>query len=300
MSPALRSRLESIAIHYSLPIVGGVLLVAAVLKLQALVINGANGAGAFYSAVLIIGELLLGSFLCLYRPHRIVVVATASLFVGFAIYGAYLLTIGRPSCTCFGALSGGVWQSLFIDAACVALLASSLVLVPACSWTNTFGRPALRLSLQTLGIGAIAAGVLVAADSLPIVARWRGEAVRIHVSSLKDVKAQVGEERVVNMKVTNKWREPVRLVGGTFGCTCNGTRDIPMDIPPGETRTLRLVVAPLRTPGRFNIPIALFTNVPWQYEVNGVLDLNVEESPSGSLASFLAQENRNVGEKHHR
>jgi len=219
--------IQRLAVSAAIPAVGVILLVAALLKLHAMVLHGTGFADGIFKSTLVAAELVLGVLLLFAAPNRRIVEATAVLFTGFAAYSVYLIVIGRPTCNCFGVLSTRVWHSLGVDLLGLALLGSSLAFGRYHPWSMQSYRSAAWLSgcavIIALGLGPL----LAMADRRPEVAWLRGEALRIDSRSIDSVSALINEERAVTIRVTNRWSEPVKLVGGTFGCACNLTKDLP-------------------------------------------------------------------------
>jgi len=276
------------------PLVGTVLLLASLLKIHAIVLRNEGLIAITFTAMAAGVELAIGSLLLFLPPNRSIVGLTATLFLGFAGYSTYLLTVGGPTCNCFGVLSTSIWHSLYIDTSCFVLLTASLRTGRFESWSISMHHKAIMTSISAVVLGLMLALLLGITDRIPAVARLRGEAVRLDVRSLQSVGASVARTQIVPIRMTNKWREPVTLVGGSFGCACNVTDDLPATLLPGESRDIRLVISAFRKPGRFRVPVHFFTDIQWQPELYGVLDLVVSGQPRQELGSTSLRENRDV------
>lgn len=60
-----------------------------------------------------------------------------------------------------------------------------------------------------------------------------------------------GSHTSVAVAIANHGSSPVRIIGGTTSCKCVATQDLPVEIPPGEQRQIRIQVNFSGDPGPF-------------------------------------------------
>src|SRR5262249_14391851 len=148
-----------------------------------------------------------------------------------------------PSCGCFGRVAVSPWWTLALDVALIATLLSCRPL-PG----SGFLPGSIRNVLAT-GLGAVAfltaiggAFMLATDDPAAVLARLRGEpiAVKPSVSDVGDGVAQ--EQRSITVQLTNHSQRSVQIVGGTSNCACIATDDLPVAVPPHESRAIKVHV----------------------------------------------------------
>jgi hypothetical protein len=111
-------------------------------------------------------------------------------------------------------------------------------------------------------ISAILVGlaILIFGSVPAAIASLRGERISIY-PRLADVgAAEVGAERRVSLDVTNWTEQPIRLIGGTRDCSCTVLADLPITIPPKETRSLTVGIRLKGKPGIFTRKAALLVD----------------------------------------
>ena len=69
-----------------------------------------------------------------------------------------------------------------------------------------------------------------------------------------------GERRTFTVQVTNHGDRPVRVVGGTTTCACIATGDLPITVPPGESRPIEVQMTFRGGTGRFQHNFSLYTD----------------------------------------
>jgi hypothetical protein len=104
-----------------------------------------------------------------------------------------------------------------------------------------------------LGCLAILFGLAVVIFGSPVSAlAWlRGERVVLEPAVFDLGPCQTGERHAVELRLRNRSEEPVRAIGGTTSCVCVATKGFPIDVPPGEERTVPVDVVVTGNPGRF-------------------------------------------------
>ena len=81
----------------------------------------------------------------------------------------------------------------------------------------------------------------------------------------------------VTFKLTNRGKEPMRILGAAPMCTCTVPSGLPMTIPAGETRSLKVKYYPPSRLETVEIPLLLHTNLAAQRSVR--LSIRVEAPP---------------------
>ena len=122
------------------------------------------------------------------------------------------------------------------------------------------GPPTLGL-LRPIALGicgvSLALGLLTAAGSVAFgspaaaLAYLRGERLSVEPSLVDIGEGSLGEEKEAIVQVRNWAEQPVRVVGGTSDCSCVATRDLPVNLQPGEARALRFYLTMKGAPGQF-------------------------------------------------
>jgi Protein of unknown function (DUF1573) len=250
---------------------GALLLLAAALKAHGLAVAPVSAMGwlsAPWSQVALIeAEVLLG--LCLLTGVAPLGSWTAACvaFTAFAAISLYQALIGRASCGCFGRLALNPWYAFGIDVAALAALA------PSPPDLRPLWREPRTALLRPLGIatGWLAGGMLAFAGLVgaaayqygsfdAALAHFRGNRVAV-VPALVDVgDGTVGDTREATVAVTNYTDRPVRVIGGTSDCSCVVTENLPLAIPPGETRSLLVRIQLTGQPGIFTRTANLLTD----------------------------------------
>jgi hypothetical protein len=242
-------------------LLGILLLVAAGLKVWGLGVDPVPGTGVFSAPELQIAfvefEVALAVWLCLGVQPIFSWLVSLLTFTGFAIVSSYLAWIGESSCGCFGRINVNPLYALAVD----SIILTSL----------TLGRPDLRPLWESRGrillkgawgvVGAFAgvtaiSGVLLAVThyhfrSVPeALAYLRGERISVRPRLVNIGEGHPGDERELALEVANWTDKPIRLIGGAADCSCS-VNDLPLTIPPGETRYLFLTFRFSGKPGIF-------------------------------------------------
>ncbi len=198
-------------------------------------------------------------------------------FVVFAGINIRLALIGEASCGCFGAVSVSPWYAFGID---LAILVGLL-----------FARPDLHLLLNPpkealirLGVNAIC-GLTGSAALLALlagVAYWwfgsteaglaylRGERLSVRPALVDAGEGAPGEMRAASVELVNWTDHAIHVVGGTADCSCVTTQDLPVTVPPLESRAIRVYVKMPQAAGMFTRNVSLitddrqFTTVPFR------------------------------------
>lgn len=248
---------------------GGLLLLAAALKLYGLALEPVGRAGIFsepwVQTLIVEWEIGLGAWLLLgMKPAVAWLIATAT-FLTFAGVSFWQGWIGQTSCGCFGAIRVNPWLAFAIDLTALGLLA--VARRQAC---RTDARSRIASAFRPLALGAcgvfailgLMAGVATIAIGSPdaALAYLRGDRLSV-VPRLVDVgEGYVGDRKEVVVTVRNWTDKPIRIVGGTSDCSCVVTNDLPLTVPPGEAHPLTVKLAMKGNPGQFTRSARLFTD----------------------------------------
>lgn len=265
-------------------LLGGVLLVAAGMKLYGLSVSPLPSVGWLsvpsvqYAAVA--AELAVGGWLISGAARPLAWLAALALFGTFTVVSGYLGVIGQASCGCFGTIQASPWAAFGVDVAAVALL---LAARPGrAAWQSEPVRPLFLQATKLLGGAAFVLVLLALGSSFlfgsvsAALAKLRGES--LGAPQYVDFgTAKPGEVREETVPITNWTDRPIRLIGGTSDCSCITTKDMPVTILSNETYelTIRLKV-PQSTPGGFTRTVAILTDCDEQRGIKIRLGCHVE------------------------
>ena len=253
-------------------LLGLLLLTAAVLKLYGLNATAVPRVGWFAAPrVQIVAaewELVLGLWLLSGAYRTGAWLATVGTFLTFAGVSSYLGWKGVVACGCFGAVRASPWHAFGVDVAALVLLA--------------IGRPDLRADSFRLpsGLAGITAGAAVIllvitgigswiyGSPAAALARLRGEAVTVSSDYVDFGSGSPHQVLETSVEVQNWSDRPVQLIGGTSDCSCVTTSDLPLVIPPGESRPVGMqLTIPGAAPGAFTRAAELWTDHPVQQTI---------------------------------
>lgn len=248
---------------------GGLLLLAAALKMYGLAVAPVGRAGIFsepwVQIVILEWEITLGVWLLTGRYRSAAWLATIATFVVFACINFWQGWLGQGSCGCFGKIHVNPWLTLGIDAG--ALVSLTLCRRHAFA-SETLGEFATWLRPVAIGIGAVAillgiiAGIGTISFGSPAaaLASLRGERLSIQPRLVDVGDVEMGQRKEAIFDVQNWTDKPIRLVGGTSDCSCVVTKDLPMTIPAGESCSLTISIASKGHAGQFTRSVFLFTD----------------------------------------
>ena len=241
-------------------LIGSLLLAAAVLKLQGLAVDPVARVGLFsaswFQVLVIEMEVGLGLWL-LWGKHRVgawlATLATFTTFAGFSFYSGW---IGQASCGCFGKLALSPWWAFAVDA--VVVVGLLVVRPPFYSPPRERGffqaaRPMAALVLAYAAIlGAMTAGASYGYGSMDAaLAQLRGEQITLKPDGVDVGIGPVGDEKEATMEIRNWTDRSMRIIGGTSDCSCVTTRNLPLELAPGATRSISVGVRLPDEPGIF-------------------------------------------------
>ncbi len=239
---------------------GGLLLLAAGLKMYGLAVEPIGRAGFFsqpwVQTGLVEWEIFLGLWL-IWGQYRagVWLVATATFLV-FACFNFWQGWIGQGSCGCFGRIHINPWATFGMDVTVLGFLAAasrrevstqSVALLPNAVRAVSLGAGGVIAALSVFAaIGTVAFGSPAAA-----LAYLRGERLSLEPALLDVGEGNFGERKQLVIHVRNWTEKPVRILGGTSDCSCVVTRDLPLSVEPGGMRPLAVTLTMNGTPGQF-------------------------------------------------
>lgn len=263
-------------------ILGVLLLGTATLKLYGLGVSAVPRTGWFAQSWVQLaaaeGELVLGVWLLAGSYPRGAWLATLLTFTAFAAVSGYLGWVGIASCGCFGTIHASPWWAFVVD---VAIIVALLVARPGITRTGNSEYPAAAFKLIASSglIVALVASVAISIYGTPqaALARLRGEPIAIAPAILDMGSGQGGSVLCSRVELTNWSPQPVRVFGGTSDCSCITNSDLPITIPPGESRwvTVELHV-PRSVPGKLTRRAELFTDSEHQPRAHLLVSGEVE------------------------
>ncbi len=253
--------------------VGLILLTAAGLKLNGLNVSPIPAVGTLSSPRLGIAvaawEILLGLWLN-FRYDAFAWLAALGTFTAFALVSGYFGIIGVASCGCFGSVKASPWTAFAVDLAAITLL----LLARPRQLPSLLTATSRRGVLQGAGVASILAVVLATVAMIgygsigAAVATLRGEKIGLSTSYLQFEDGHVGDSLTAEINITNYSSQSLRIVGGTSDCSCTTTRDLPITIPPGESKPVTIVLkVPQTKSGQLTRKAILWTDNPEQREL---------------------------------
>jgi len=88
----------------------------------------------------------------------------------------------------------------------------------------------------------------------------RAESIVVEPSVSQVGEAAVGEQRTFTIQLSNHRDRPVKIMGGTTTCSCITTDDLPIIVPPNESRGILVRMRFQGRPGRFQHSVVLYTD----------------------------------------
>ncbi len=225
----------------------GLLLLAAALKLHGLNVSALPRVGLWsqpwVQSTAAVCEFLLGSWLLSGAAPHAARWAALATFALFAAVSGYLGVIGVASCGCFGVIRAHPWHAFAVDiVAIVLLLLARPPRTTAAPARLTAGLVAPAASVVAALIVLTAIGTIIYGSPGAALAHLRGEPVALKPSYIELGTARPGEIHEHTITIMNYDSQPVKVFGGTTDCSCSATQDLPVEIPPHESRTVRISV----------------------------------------------------------
>lgn len=237
---------------------GVLLLIAAALKMYGLGVDPVARTGMLsapaFQFFLVLFELVLGAWLISGRQPAGAWLTVLIAFVAFACVSFYQGWIGLASCGCFGRVAVNPWVTFTVDVvAIVALLITRPDLQPL--WDN-------RAAVARTG-SVVGGGYLLILGGLALVAHFRHGSIDVALANLRNERLSVypatldmgegtaGKTVESHLELSNRTDHPIRVIGGTSDCSCTVLGDLPVKIPPHDSRSIIVQVHLPRKPGLF-------------------------------------------------
>jgi hypothetical protein len=245
--------------------VGLVLLLAAVLKLHALLGDplASHSLLASPRAELLVIQLeaVLGLALVGGVARLLVWLASLGFFAVVLGVAAYQGWTGQSHCGCLGRVEVHPWTMAVFDA---VVLAGLLLAYPRAGQRQDYSGPGKlvrRLAVLGLVLVVLLGGMVSATPSPARTLAWlRGQPLLVQpfVSELGE--GRPGEWRAFRLQILNFSDQPVRILGGSKNCGVQATESLPVNIPVGGSAELTVLGRFTGEPGRFQQQFVLYTD----------------------------------------
>jgi hypothetical protein len=127
------------------------------------------------------------------------------------------------------------------------------LLIAACASGLTIVLVVLLVSGLVLGFGSWEVAMAYA----------RGESTFVMADPAQLADVRPDEEISTTIRLRNVSTVPVRILGGNASCGCMVLQDLPLDLKPGEYRTIQIRVRPPKKEGaRFRYDVVLYESAP--------------------------------------
>lgn len=214
------------------------------------------------------------------------------VFASFAAVSLYLAWQGRASCGCFGTLSINPWLMLAVDvvAAIAAALAARSARMEARSASE--GEPAAGAAFRSATVSlagglvflSVGFSVLALAGQEPgdLLARWRGDFLRVSPTEIDLGAGPARESVAAHVTLSNVGDKPIQIVGGSTDCQCITTKDLPLTLQAGESRTVQVTIRRTGAPGVQRRRYHFFTDQQQQFRATASFVGQVVAEPATS------------------
>lgn len=235
------------------------MLLAAALKLYGFGVDPVARTGVFsapaFQFFVIAFEISLGGWLVSGKLPSGAWLTALTTFLIFAAVSFYQGWLGQASCGCLGSkVSVNPWLMFVIDlTALAALIIGRPDLTPIWNHRAAIVRTGVYLfGAYFLFMGALAGFAHYRHGSIgAALASMRNERLTVYPATVDMGSGDAGESKDAAVEITNRTEHPIRLIGGTADCSCIVLGDLPVTIPPGETRSITVTVRLPRSPGIF-------------------------------------------------
>jgi hypothetical protein len=250
-------------------IVGSVLIGAAVFKAISTSaprnLFGEFASGAWLKVVSIPFELCLGGWLILSVTKRAPLLVALGTFALFTAVNLRDIAIGTAKCGCFGDLPVTPWHAFAIDCTALLLLATSYLTLRRGEAFRSGTRAGLLQFAAYQAVLVLGWSAYVAAQygsSELALASLAGDDLAVRPGQVDFGTATAGALVPHAITVHNLSAGPITLLGGTADCSCVTTADMPVTIPPGESRAVGITLKLPAEAGSFRREAYLFTDSP--------------------------------------
>lgn len=262
--------------YIRLPI-GVILLAAAGLKAYGLVYDPVSQdsflASPRLATAAIEMETLVGLWLLSGWWERAARFAALGFFAILAGVSFYLALIGQGSCGCLGPFTVKPWIIFSFDIAVIACCAigsvrhveSSHEQRPEKVRQSAF-RELLRAGAGAVAILALVCGAGLAAfgDMTEALVWLRGESISVEPTIVKIGDGIIDETRTFTLRLKNHKDRPVWIIGGTNTGWCKTSHNLPICIPPHESKNIEIKMMFRGKNGCFQQPFRLYSNTEKQ------------------------------------
>lgn len=185
------------------------------------------------------------------------------MFALFSTHAALFTLAEKPSCGCLGDVTVPPLISLTADL--------TLLLLLVLGWPAWRGWPLLtstgRTLMQTAGIATILlVGVIGRANVQygsvhAAVSVARGDPVTITDRALNLGRTPANGSAVATLRVRNNSGDVLQIAMADSGCSCAKVQDLPVNIPPGASADVSVLITVSAEPGDFRRAVRLQTSM---------------------------------------
>ncbi len=244
-------------------LIGALLLVAAGLKIYGLGGDPVARMGVFsmpeFQLGVVIFEVSLGVWLLSGKLPLASWLVAIGTFAIFSSVSLYLALIGQTTCGCFGsAVKVSPWAAFTLDIVVVSTLLlgrpdfrslrhnpwqSIRTGIAPLAWTtgSVILSGAVIIGLAHLGFGSVRGAI----------AYYRGDRLSVEPRLVDMGEVPGGQKRTVTVTLTNWTEESIHVFGGSADCSCTVLGDLPVLIPPHESRSVTVELQVKLKPGIF-------------------------------------------------
>jgi hypothetical protein len=243
-------------------ILGLLLLMVAGLKLYGLAVDPVAQVGVlsapWFQALVVQFEIALGAWLLSGKQPIGSWLASFFTFITFAVFSLTAAWRGQTSCGCFGPVAVNPWYAFALDVFVLTVLVfarpdlRALWRIPRSThvrWVRRVlysGAGVVAVLLLAFGLAHMFFGSLSAA-----LAYGRGELISAEPRVVDVGQGRPGEARRGKVRLVNHAPKAVRVVGGTYDCSCAVLGDLPVRLAPGEACLVTVEINLPQSPGVF-------------------------------------------------
>ena len=226
------------------------------------------------------------SIALIFNIRPMIILPTTSLLISLlTAISAWLVASGAHSCPCFGYLAPPPWIVLGLDLLMLLSLIQIRPLYTAQSGSSRFPVPVISGIVQFIGLVVLLVGLGIEARYISTSIHLDGLLEGIFPGPI-DVQPRTisvllppDGTRQVEFQISNHSPTACSVVGGTFGCApdiCIDNISLPVDIPPGTTKSAIISVGRQPSPGAFSKEFVFFTSSNEQPRIG--VRINIEVS----------------------
>lgn len=212
-------------------------------------------------------ELLLGLWLMSGLHVRRAVQCAIVFFALVSCIASQQVYDKQTTCGCFGAFDVSPTNTLLVDLGAFLLLAVVLYLAPRDAHDpGNYGASKWYILgyLIFLSVLLTLPGLTGFVSYQNFLRSLRGEFLETSPRVVDLGETILGERKTTHLQVTNHSETTVRVVGGSASCGCMVYEDLPLEVPPRSTRSIRVSVLKNGGQGLYRDRLVLYTNHPAQ------------------------------------